>query len=232
MMLLSEMNWMQVEAYCKSEDRLVVVTGSTEQHAHLSVATDTLVTYEVAKEACRRENVLLAPPLYYGLSQFALAYPGTLSVWPDTYVMILRDLIASASVTGFRRILFLNGHSGNDLMMGAIHGQVWNKPELKVQVRSWYDLPSVQKMIADVDSIGPQHAAWNENFRFNRVGEAPEGRKDPPNLRRSVYLMNAAEVRSVLVDGCTGGYYQQTDEFMERYFEEIVVAIQEELREL
>ncbi len=32
-MLISEMNWMQVEQYLKTDDRCILPTGSTEQHA-------------------------------------------------------------------------------------------------------------------------------------------------------------------------------------------------------
>ena len=36
-MQISEMNWMQVEQYLASDDRCILPTGSTEQHAYLSL---------------------------------------------------------------------------------------------------------------------------------------------------------------------------------------------------
>ena len=42
-MRISELNWMQVEAYLGQDDRAVLPLGSTEQHAYLSLATDAIL---------------------------------------------------------------------------------------------------------------------------------------------------------------------------------------------
>lgn len=42
-MKISEMNWMQVEAYLKNDDRAIVPLGSTEQHAYLSLSVDSIL---------------------------------------------------------------------------------------------------------------------------------------------------------------------------------------------
>ena len=39
-MRIAEMNWMEVEEYRRHDDRVVLPLGSTEQHTHLSPATD------------------------------------------------------------------------------------------------------------------------------------------------------------------------------------------------
>jgi creatinine amidohydrolase/Fe(II)-dependent formamide hydrolase-like protein len=41
-MRVTDMNWMQVEAYLQHDDRCVVPLGSTEQHAYLSLSVDSL----------------------------------------------------------------------------------------------------------------------------------------------------------------------------------------------
>ena len=42
------MTWMQVEAYLETDDRCVVPLGSTEQHAYISLATDSTLADRVA----------------------------------------------------------------------------------------------------------------------------------------------------------------------------------------
>lgn len=42
-MRISELTWMQLEAYLERDDRIVLPLGTTEQHAYLSLATDTIV---------------------------------------------------------------------------------------------------------------------------------------------------------------------------------------------
>jgi creatinine amidohydrolase len=41
-MRIRDLNWMQLEEYLKSDDRIVLPVGSTEQHAYLSLETDNM----------------------------------------------------------------------------------------------------------------------------------------------------------------------------------------------
>ena len=50
-MKITDMNWMQVETYLKSDDRAVVPIGSTEQHAQLSLGVDLILSERVSVEA-------------------------------------------------------------------------------------------------------------------------------------------------------------------------------------
>ena len=50
-MLLEKMNWMDVENYLQNDRRIVFVLGSTEQHGYLSLLTDTLIPWEIARKA-------------------------------------------------------------------------------------------------------------------------------------------------------------------------------------
>ena len=47
-MHISTLNWQQVEAYLAYDDRAVVPLGSTEQHAYLSLSTDSILAERVA----------------------------------------------------------------------------------------------------------------------------------------------------------------------------------------
>jgi len=57
------MNWMDVEAYLEKDDRIIIITGATEQHAYLSLLTDIMVPSKIADAVAEREKVLIAPPL-------------------------------------------------------------------------------------------------------------------------------------------------------------------------
>src|SRR5512146_1289557 len=50
-MRIFEQNWMQVEARLEREVRAVLPLGSTEQHAYLSLGTDSILAERVAVEA-------------------------------------------------------------------------------------------------------------------------------------------------------------------------------------
>lgn len=123
---------------------LVVPIGSTEQHGpHLSVATDAVLAEHVARSAASQATapdrpVLVAPTLNYGASDHHLPHAGTLSVRGTTYLALLIDILESAVRTGYRRIVLLNGHGGNeDLARQAAREVTAEYPAVIAAVGYW-----------------------------------------------------------------------------------------------
>src|SRR5215475_12795388 len=112
-MLLEDCSWTDVRDYLEGDDRVTIVLGACEQHSDLSLATDTRIPYEIARQACASERVLLAPPLPFGISTWSLAYPGTISLRTSTLVAVVEDIVRSLAGSGFRRFFVLNGHGFN-----------------------------------------------------------------------------------------------------------------------
>jgi creatinine amidohydrolase len=112
-MKIAEMNWLQVEDYLKHEDRVVLPLGSTEQHAYLSLSTDSILAERVAVEAAEPIGVMVFPVVAYGITPYFMAYPGTISLRVNTYMQVIHDILESLIQHGFKRIVFVNGHGGN-----------------------------------------------------------------------------------------------------------------------
>jgi len=74
-MLMENLNWMQVEEYLKHDDRVVLVTGSTEEHGYNTVGTDTQVPWEIARIACDKTGVMLAPQIPYAFAGWPCPTP-------------------------------------------------------------------------------------------------------------------------------------------------------------
>ena len=113
-MRLEDLNWFDVEQYLKQDNRLMFVLGSCEQHGYLSLFSDTRIPQALADAASHQTGVLVAPPVNYGISPYFLNYPGTFSLRLSTFCDLVEDIVRSAYRHGFRRLLFLNGHGGND----------------------------------------------------------------------------------------------------------------------
>lgn len=101
---------------------IVVPLAATEQHGpHLTVYTDSLVcehiSYRAVEKASAAAKLLLAPMLPIGCSDHHMAFGGTLSFSSATYALMLKEIGKSAITSGFRKIIFLNGHGGNELAM-------------------------------------------------------------------------------------------------------------------
>ena len=113
-MRIEDLNWMDVEAYLKQDDRLILVLGTIEQHGYLSLATDVKVPMALADAASQKTGVLVAPPVNYGVSPYFITYPGSFTLRISTFLDTVEDILRAAYRQGFRRILVLNGHGGND----------------------------------------------------------------------------------------------------------------------
>jgi creatinine amidohydrolase len=69
-MRLEDMNWMDVEKYLEEDDRIILITGATEQHAYLSLLTDIIIPSKIAAAVAEREKVIIAPSLNFGYSRY------------------------------------------------------------------------------------------------------------------------------------------------------------------
>ena len=121
-MRICDCNWMQVEAYLRADDRIVLPLGSVEQHAQLSLCVDQVLPERVAVEAAEPLGVPVLPALPYGLTSYFAAFPGSPSLTETTYRAVIRDLLLSLHGQGFRRFLIVNGHGDNNPGRDAAEG--------------------------------------------------------------------------------------------------------------
>jgi creatinine amidohydrolase len=213
-MRLGEMNWMEIEGYLKKDDRLILVLGSTEQHGYLSVMADVKIPLALADAASQQTGVLVAPPLHFGSSPHFLAYPGTISLRVDTLIAVVEDMVRSLYSQGFKRILIMNGHTGNRPVLNHLYNLAVEFKDLKMAWYSWWNSSGV---LAFQESKGLKgyHANWSEAFSFVRSSAIPQGEKIPIETNR---ILNAAQAREVYGDGVFGGPYQVDDTVMNEMF--------------
>ncbi len=213
-MKISDMNWMQVEAALERDGRAVVPMGSTEQHGYLSLSVDAILAERVAVEAAEPLGVPVFPVLHYGIAPYFRAYPGTVSLRLDTYQRIVADVLESLAGSGFRRILFVNGHGGNSPGGSILQEWMNSRPGVAVKWHNWWNAPRTAAAVAAIDQVA-SHASWMENFAWTRLSgvEMPAGTKPMIDIAR-MRLMDAAAVRAYLGDGNFGGAYEKPDDEM------------------
>jgi len=213
-MRIRDMNWMQVESYLEHDDRAVVPMGSTEQHGYLSLAVDDVLAERVAVEAAEPLRVPVFPALNYGITPYFLRYPGSVSLRLETYQRILADMLESLAATGFRRVLFVNGHGGNSAGGSILQEWMNGNPGMVVKWHNWWNAPRTFAAVQAVDPIA-SHASWMENFPWTRLQDVrlPAGTKSMIDVTR-MRLLDADGVRAYLGDGNFGGDYQKPDERM------------------
>ena len=215
-MRISEMNWMMVEEYLKSDDRAVLPLGCTEQHAYLSLSVDSILADRLAVEAADPLGVPVFPVLAYGITPYFRAFPGTVTLRVETYMSIVRDILDVMAEQGFRRILVINGHGGNTPAQGMIGEWMADHPGVRVKFHNWWNAPKVWAQVEAIDSVA-SHASWMENFPWTRLAkiDVPREQKamsDSEKIRR----LDPKSLREYLKDGNFGGRYQRDDEEMMR----------------
>jgi creatinine amidohydrolase len=213
-MRITEMNWMQVEAYLKGDDRCVVPIGSTEQHGYLSLGVDLILADRVANEAAAPLGVPVFPVMPYGIAPYFADFPGTVSLRVETLLAVVRDVITSLHRSGFRRILLVNGHGGNQ-PVGALAGDLMvDFPSLSIKFHNWWSAPRTWAKVQEIDQSG-SHANWMENFPWTRLANVGLPRDRKAGFDRELMRASApAGVREILGDGAFGGDYQKPDEVM------------------
>lgn len=214
-MKVAELNWLQVEEYLQHDDRAVIPLGSTEQHAFLSLCVDNILAEGVAIQAAEPLGIPVFPVLNYGMAPYFLAYPGTVSLRMDTYMHIVRDILDSLEKTGFKRILFVNGHGGNSAISSYVIEWMGDYPKVRVKFHNWWNAPKTWAKVQDISPNG-SHASWMENFPWTRLAEValPDEEKPMVDLAR-MRLLNPQDVRDYLGDGNMGGIYQKPDADMQ-----------------
>lgn len=223
-MKISDMNWSQVEAYLKHDDRAVVPLGSTEQHACLSLSVDSILAERIAVEAAEPLGVPVFPVIPYGITPYYMAYPGTISLRAQTYLSLITDVLESLRRTGFKRILFVNGHGGNGPGQSAIAEWLADNTDCRVRFHNWWNAPRTLATVKAIDPLA-MHASWMENFPWTRLAgvDQPAHQKPMVDLER-MRTVGPQDAREVLGDGNFGGFYQRSDEETARIWE---VALEE-----
>jgi len=211
---IAEMSWGQVEAYLRDDDRCALPLGSVEQHANLSLAVDAILSERVAVEAAEPAGVPVFPAVAYGITPYFLAYPGSVSLRVSTYVALVRDVLDSLRRSGFRRVLLVNGHGGNQPAGSLAIEYMADHPEMQIRFHNWWSAPRTFAKVQEIDQVA-SHASWMENFPWTRLAGVvqPTQRKPMVDLER-MRLMGPEQVRAYLGDGNFGGYYERPDEDM------------------
>ena len=220
---------MQLEEYLARDDRIVLPLGSTEQHAYLSLGTDSILAERVSVEAAAPLGVPVLPALPYGLTPYFGAFPGSPTLRVDTFLAVLRDLLDSLHGQGFRRFLLLNGHGGNT--SGAALAAEWMaaNPGAQAIFHNWWNAPRTWAAVQRIDPDS-SHASWLENFPWTRLeGVELPGERKPMVDRARLVAENPAGVRRLLGDGSYGGVYRRSDEEMLEVWQAGVEEVREVL---
>lgn len=213
-MKVADMNWPDIEAAAARDSRCILPIGSTEQHAQLSLCVDMILAEKVAVDAAEPLNIPVFPVMPYGLAPYFNTYPGTICLRVETLMAVMRDVLASLRRAGFRKILIVNGHGGNNPVGALAQELMADYGDTSIKFHNWWNAPATWAKIQSTDTTG-SHANWMENFPWTRLAHAPAPEGEKAQVDMALMKASApAQVRSLLGDGSFGGKWQRQDEDM------------------
>lgn len=115
--LLQQLPWPEIAEVCEeSNGFLVLPIGATEQHGpHLPINTDTVIAEKICEYASAKTGIPVLPPMAYSVSSgHTTRWPGTFSLTHEAFIESVCELALWAVQTGWKKLLFVNSHFGND----------------------------------------------------------------------------------------------------------------------
>src|SRR3546814_2171871 len=115
-------------------------------------------------------DTLVGRALSIGMAKQHMAFAGTITFRPSTFMAVLKDVVASLERHGFERVYFLNGHGGNIATITAafseIHAQrslAGSGGALRCRLSHWLGGPRVKQLSRDLyGSSEGRHATPSE----------------------------------------------------------------------
>ncbi|WP_282085588.1 creatininase family protein [Streptomyces tendae] len=176
---LTELTWREVRRAGEQGIALLPI-GSQEQHAgHLPMGTDTLLVEEVvdralalldreaaasptpnAPSAPSAPEVVRLPALPFGHSPHHL-FAAAVSLSASTLGAVLDDVLDSLVTSGYRRVMVVNGHGGNDEIMRLAVKRFALRARVTVAACSYWTLTAGEDEAGRPD-VTPGHAGWFE----------------------------------------------------------------------
>lgn len=166
-LLIHLSTWPEIEARLAQSRTVIVPIGSNEQHGPTGLLGTDWLCPEIIAHAAEREDggLTVAPTFNIGMAQHHLAFPGTISLRPSTFMAAIGDWVNSLTRHGFERIYFLNGHGGNVASIEAAFAEIYaewsfsaERPGYALKLRNWWDLPGITALC---NEIFPEGHGWH-----------------------------------------------------------------------
>lgn len=208
-LFIEHLTWRSLsELLAAGTDMLLLPVGATEQHGpHLPVNTDTAIATAVCAYASARTQVPVLPVLSYGVSVgHTTKWPGTFSLDHETFVATIRQLALWTINTGWKRLLLVNAHFGNDASLRVAVDRVRTEflGRLQIGLKHTYQLtPEIWSyFISDADDLHANCAETDLMLHLAPDTVRMDWVEDDPD--RTVGLVFSYPVSQTSLNGITG----------------------------
>jgi creatinine amidohydrolase len=158
----------QLREQARHDAIVILPVASLEQHGpHLPVEVDSMLGETVAVRSARKvaergQHAVVLPVLWTGLSEHHMSFGGTVTLDFPAFAAVVEGVCRSVLRHGFKRIVLLNAHGGNENALRTITDELTPKFGVPiVQFTYWYAAAVAIAKILETQS-GLQHACEAE----------------------------------------------------------------------
>jgi creatinine amidohydrolase len=134
---------------------VIVPVGSVEQHGpHCPMDVDISHTQALAVSTALAIDdfpVIVAPPVWIGLTHYNMGEVGTITASVETYIALLSEICRSIWANGFHRIILVNGHGGNRDIIRVVSTKLAEEDIWMLPITYWEAVWDVMIDNADTD---------------------------------------------------------------------------------
>ena len=174
---------LEVERAKRERWPVLLPVGTMEYHSHhCPYGTDTLVAMGIAEEIAKRRDCMILPPIFYGVSGYAVGGPekNTINMSADVLEAYVYEILRSLFASGFRRnICIIIRHQTEEFLptalacMKAAKKLTFEHLEAERGYGWWGDVRNK----GFYDDLPPEENPWNWIRVFNgaRFPTGPRG---------------------------------------------------------
>jgi creatinine amidohydrolase len=174
----------------------ILPVGAIEQHGyHLPLYTDYSIVQQIShlvSQNLQGISSFVCPAIPYGNSHHHFPYP-TLSLTSETLIMVLKDLVSSLAITGFKHVFILNSHGGNDEAIRIVARDLAREHQISIAAASYWTIAHdrlsmlFKEMNLEIGRI-PGHAGGFETSLMLAIDEANVHLEQRPPLREDAVV--------------------------------------------
>lgn len=192
---LARMSWLDVSRLVPAKvDTIILPVGTIEAHGSSCLGTDVYIPENLAEGIAERVNGLIAPTVNYGITRSLYRYAGGSSVSPDVFEAYLSDVLDSLVDTGFKNVILMNGHGGNNNSLKTVAHDFHRRCGANIAVIHWWHLCA--EMTEQFFGHVGGHAGTDETAMVQAIDESLAGEASY-DADQAYYFVPGADVYPV-----------------------------------
>lgn len=138
---LQKLSWLTIQGQVPAKiDTVILPVGTIEAHGSACIGTDNFIPETIAEGIVDRLNAYIAPTVNYGITRSLYRYPGGITIRPSVFGDYIRDILDSLVDVGFKNVILLNGHGGNNKALKEVAAPFHQERKVNIAVIHWWEL--------------------------------------------------------------------------------------------